>query len=569
MKSTPTNLLLRKQQFIDRANNIHNYIYDYSSIVYINNMTPIDVICKEHGVFTIVPNYHISKRFGCPICTNHKTRKPNTYINKKYTLHEIITKCNTIHNNKYDYSQFTVYNKMHEQIPVICPMHGVFHPNLSDHINRKAGCPKCAGRYVRTLDEIVAELHIVHNNRYLYDLTDPINQQFNDTSSYINIICKEHGVFNASINCHLYSKSGCPTCAELCSYDNYHRLLCNDQLSQYEGSIYCIKITTNDETFIKVGFTTNIESRMKRLQYNIGLTNKCELIKTYGPYNLKTALFVEQNFHIVTSSTLKHIPKIIFGGHTECYNTAVLLTIDTDISDLLEKDYNKKYIIIPYSMATNKSHLMDMYKNKNNKRIFMPHEVKDETKIKSLCGDKITVFGRKTICKPISSIDGGLFLSKYHVQGNINATFWYGIYFNQVLIAVSCLGNTRFNNTDGDYELYRFCCDDKHTVLGGLNKMLSLFKQTVGVCKIITYSDNRWSLHSVYESNNFKFIRTTTPGYYYHKDGLIYNRMLFQKHKLSNKLPLFDQALSESINMANNGYQKVYDCGQSVFVKQL
>lgn len=60
-----------QNSFQNRAQEIHGPLYDYSKVVYINNSTPVEIICKEHGPFYAAPNNHLSKRSGCPSCANH------------------------------------------------------------------------------------------------------------------------------------------------------------------------------------------------------------------------------------------------------------------------------------------------------------------------------------------------------------------------------------------------------------------------------------------------------------------------------------------------------------------
>ena len=56
-------------------------------------------------------------------------------------------------------------------------------------------------------------------------------------------------------------------------------------------------------------------------------------------------------------------------------------------------------------------------------------------------------------------------------------------------------------------------------------------------------------------------VGVTAPGYRYWKSNILYNRISFQKHKLSNKLENFDDNLTESENMFNNGYRRLWDAG--------
>lgn len=51
-------------RFIDR----HADTYDYKGVKYINNGTPVCIICKDHGEFSISPAMHW-KGYGCPSCS--------------------------------------------------------------------------------------------------------------------------------------------------------------------------------------------------------------------------------------------------------------------------------------------------------------------------------------------------------------------------------------------------------------------------------------------------------------------------------------------------------------------
>lgn len=68
---------LTTNQFIEKAKQVHNNVYDYSLVEYVNNSTKVKIICSIHGMFEQTPNAHLSNR-GCNLCghtiTNNKTR---------------------------------------------------------------------------------------------------------------------------------------------------------------------------------------------------------------------------------------------------------------------------------------------------------------------------------------------------------------------------------------------------------------------------------------------------------------------------------------------------------------
>jgi hypothetical protein len=68
------NSKLTTQQFIDKANAMHNNKYDYSMINYKNNKTKIKIICLEHGEFEQTPNRHLGGD-NCPICKESRGEK--------------------------------------------------------------------------------------------------------------------------------------------------------------------------------------------------------------------------------------------------------------------------------------------------------------------------------------------------------------------------------------------------------------------------------------------------------------------------------------------------------------
>lgn len=63
-----TNLL--QTNFIKRVSKIHNNLYNYDNIVYINNKIKIKIECPKHGFFEQTPKAHLYEKQGCPKCIN-------------------------------------------------------------------------------------------------------------------------------------------------------------------------------------------------------------------------------------------------------------------------------------------------------------------------------------------------------------------------------------------------------------------------------------------------------------------------------------------------------------------
>ena len=59
------------EEFITEIKLVHNNLYDYSLVNYIDCKTKIDIICKKHGIFSQEPSNHLSGQ-GCPYCKSSK-----------------------------------------------------------------------------------------------------------------------------------------------------------------------------------------------------------------------------------------------------------------------------------------------------------------------------------------------------------------------------------------------------------------------------------------------------------------------------------------------------------------
>jgi len=124
-----------KENFIKKATQLHAGLYDYSSIIYINDKTDIVLKCSVHGNFIISPNNHLRGQ-GCRLCGEKRAAEK---ITKPVELY--FSEVSKIHNNKYDYSK-SIYTFARNKILIICPTHGEFSQTASSHL--KSGCPKCS-----------------------------------------------------------------------------------------------------------------------------------------------------------------------------------------------------------------------------------------------------------------------------------------------------------------------------------------------------------------------------------------------------------------------------------------
>lgn len=137
--------------FIERANKVHNYFYNYDNVRYVNCYESVCITCPEHGEFWQKPTCHLSGR-GCPKCGREKTTEKQTM-----PIEEFIQKAQNIHNDKYNYSK-VVYKGSKTKVCIICPEHGEFWQTPDSHLNG-SGCPKCNIIVSKAEDEITKLLN--------------------------------------------------------------------------------------------------------------------------------------------------------------------------------------------------------------------------------------------------------------------------------------------------------------------------------------------------------------------------------------------------------------------------
>jgi len=191
---------MTREDFIQKAKEIHGDKYDYSKVEYINNITKVCIICPEHGEFWQMPATHTYKKSKCKKCSN-------VYSN---STDEFIQKAKEIHGNKYDYSKVQ-YKNFNSKIVVVCPIHGEIMIPAGRFLKSKVGCPKCGydtrfGRNAKTIESFIKDARDIHGDKYDYSKVI-----YKNSGVKVEIICSLHGIFLQSPRNHL-SGNGCSKC---------------------------------------------------------------------------------------------------------------------------------------------------------------------------------------------------------------------------------------------------------------------------------------------------------------------------------------------------------------------
>lgn len=129
---------LTQEQFISDCTAKHGDTYDYSETVYINDSSPVDVICKKHGKFTLVATKH-KQGDGCRVCGFEKSA-----TSRRISLDEFIKRAIVANDGAYTYKNVVMGDSGKCRVSVTCPIHGDFLVSPDNHA-RGCGCPECAG----------------------------------------------------------------------------------------------------------------------------------------------------------------------------------------------------------------------------------------------------------------------------------------------------------------------------------------------------------------------------------------------------------------------------------------
>lgn len=203
----------------------------------------------------------------------------------------------------------------------------------------------------------------------------------------------------------------------------------------------------------------------------------------------------------------------------------------------------------------------------NSKGVFLyhifSHEWSDEEKRTRILNhlDNILhlnenkIYARKCMIREVDVAEKNSFLNENHIQGKDNSTIKLGLYYNDELVSLMTFCYPRFSKKY-NWELSRFCSKHNYNVIGGASKLFKYFVNNYmkdGEV-IVSYSDIAKTTGKIYNTLNFEFVNDADPNYIWWKSDDDY------------KTRYQCQMVNERVIMESNGYIKIYDCGNKVWV---
>lgn len=388
-----------------------------------------------------------------------------------------------------------------------------------------------------------------------YNLNSPIdssiyswfNNNYKNTKTKIPFNCKACGTNFEKSLVHIKLNQGCPSCSK------------KNRKRRTKKEIEAIKLKQNNNEKINI-----LENILKFIREDLKISEEHITLNKFD----KLDIVIERPDKQSIGINLISLKENSFGGN-------------------IPYSHKNKY----RTMAVNKTMLAEI-KNINLLTIF-ENEFSNpfQQKIwKSIITNKLGLnpnreYARKTILKEVPNAEARLFLNENHMQqSGAMGSIKLGLYTKDTneLISLMTFGKGRYNKMPG-FEMIRYCNKIGHSVVGAANKLFKNFVNNYLPDNqiIVSYANRKYAYQNknIYKILGFKETAISEPNYFYFeeeiynknypdclKDIKLYSRVNFQKHKLKDKLKIFDPKEIEMTNMFNNNYRCVWDPGNLVYI---
>lgn len=526
------------EEFIQRANKIHNNKYDYSKVKYKNAYTKIKIICPYHGSFEQRSGDHLHGH-GCKQCTkttiSYKQITWLTYVSQRDNLDiQHATNCGEY---RIPDTHFKVDGYCKET-NTIYEFHGdAFHGNPN--------------RYQP--DE--------HCHPFNKDIT--ANELYRKTIEKEQII-KQHGYNLITIWESDFDKLGIP----LLNF-KYDSIVHVDHATP-ENLLNILQLRLVDNQFKGYRYKHNYQCLICGDIFETTLTQRKQTYTIRQAKGCpKCARNKKVNFSIKIQDSLQKE-----GVQTSITRDNVVLLDNSNvgvfISDFIQgvEQVNGKYFNLK---------LLEKYQNKHIRLlIFFQDEwiYNRDMIIKKILHishktDIEKIYARNCQIKQISSKEKSIFLDNYHIQGNDNSTDWFGAFHNNQLVACMTFSKPRIavGKQKSGIELVRFTTKAGYHVIGIASKLLKTFERLHPHQMIYSFADRRWSVGNLYEKIGFQCEAINPPDYFYIVDGIRKHRWNYRKDVLKHSLPEYNPNITEYQNMIQAGYDRIWGCGTLRYVK--
>lgn len=552
----------RFEVWVEACTEVHRGAYDYSRAlerVQDKGVWKVRVLCPEHGEFLQSPAKHKSGQ-GCPVCAGTRIVNPLETLRRIYP--------------DFGFSDDLVVSGSKDKLTLTCHEHGEFVATFNQltqvrarnkHV--KSPCPTCnsatSGMW-RALGngEILRRLQVKFPD---YVFIPHASMRVMDKVRYV---CPRHGESSSVIN-DLLDGHGCSACGaearkrrimEVVGVTPLQNVL--DVFTSHGGTLIP-HLSTINRTHGKVRVSCVRHGGFEIDLYTLKAGHGCLRCKgrvSKGESEL-TEWLKTLGVKVVTQER-----RLLERGEVDIYLPDHGLAIEyCGLYWHGDTEWGRKdrwYHLNKMKDAGKAGvRLITLFEDEWLDR---PQAVKET--LRSALGLTDRVLARKLHLERVEWAKVAPFYDALHLQGAGSPCGEnYALMSDGTVLAAASFKNDRFGTCD--YELVRYA--SSRQVVGGFARLLAAFSKGKAGSTLVSYCDMRWFSGGAYARNGFVLAGLSEPGYWWCKANKRYSRFRYQKHKLEGLLPVFDAALSESENMCNNKFWKIWDCGMSKWVRTL
>lgn len=170
----------------------------------------------------------------------------------------------------------------------------------------------------------------------------------------------------------------------------------------------------------------------------------------------------------------------------------------------------------------------------------------------------------KFVIKEITKDEKNKFLEKYHLSGKDSSSIKLGVFENNTLTAVMTFNKSKFDKTY-EYEINRFAYISSFDI--NFKRLFNYFVNVYNPKSVIFYQDRCFYNDETFNDLNFTLLRNSNPNYNWVLDDVKYPKYSI-KNVLKENIDKLDNNLTEYENIVKLGFNQIYDCGNTLFVKE-
>lgn len=436
-----------------------------------------------------------------------------TYKTQEDWNREFVEQCRKQHGDKFDYSK-VVYRGMNKSITVVCPTHGEITPKAVKFVNGACGCYLCNNE---------GQAERIKKYRHL----SAEAKKRNTAKTFFSRCRAVHA------NKYTYPKQAypgvrgklrveCPVHGEFEQGAHKHLTgqgcpTCGAYTPKWEEEVAAI--------FVKAGLEVERGARiLDGREIDIYLPGLKFGIELHG-------------LHWHTE------PKVGKTYHREKWESAEQKGIR--LVQVFEDEWaNKKDIVVDRLLA--------------------------------MVGRCDSIAARKCEVASVPPAQARVFMERRHIQGFIQSSAHYGLYYKGELRAVASFGRARSGAMSGPvgqaWEVLRYASVGR--VQGGFSRLLKAFTEEYRPERIVSYCDLRYGDGRLYEACGFFLEGVTNPDYWWVPNGKVLRipRYQTQKHKLTRHPelePHYGPNKTEREVCEAAGWSRVFGVGSQRWVKTM